>query len=914
MNNNNAESVHPARLVREDLLALLDRCELVPVTLLLAPAGSGKSTLLEQWRAFHAEQTVVLYRIYEADDEPIRFFRRLLKSIRRHVSDFDTSWFNPLGEAIMLSPAIMAEQLCEALGRFTQPIFLLLDDFHLIESPRIHAVFDVLVQRLPTNAHLVIASRAPVPFSVSKLKLDDKVLLLDQNDLRWNETQIAQFNHFLGGEALSPVFSEHLLKITEGWIAGIRLALLAQARAGTLSLTNFNGAQPDIVEYFGQVVFKNMSEQAREFFLFSSIFDKFNGALCDYVMRRTESALYMEKIATREMFMIPVEGEPGFYRYHLLLRNYLAGRLKIECQQAIPALHTQAMRYFLKQQEFELALHHAQQSEIAEHFTDVLETACKHWVNSGHFGEILKWVSPLPEVYILSRRVLIKALITALTLSRRFNQAWYYLEALVEVNRSHAEQPIVEPLEMQYLEIALNSFQKHKDFKLSETWEPLLQAQTPQHLRAPVMTLVAYHHFMEARLEQSIRYATQSKALLAPLGHGFMVSLTDLIIALCYRNGGQADLASKNVLAQYEATDKRSPAWANRATAMIVALYEQNQLEKAQQLCEDVLTVINSSSATEAITTVYITLSRLLHHRKMQVRASRLLEHLHSILQLGNYAHFLSQLAQESLRQAYRGGKPELLEAMAQRFHLPEKLASGVWETVRPYDESWERFGLAAVYWLLGKGACAQARRILNVLATSARASEMKGRALVIEANLLVVTANQQTRDVLADNVRSLYQQYRLENLSRYVFDEAPGFGELLKMLTAAGQQDLPERYRETYADFLGLDKGSDKSNNDKLTIGQAAPGRGVTEKPSQQKTAVEKMLPRHLMPHALTSREQEILEFLLTGMSNADISESTGIALSTIKWHLKNIYSKLNVSNRTEAIVRLSSRTSAAD
>lgn len=109
---------------------------------------------------------------------------------------------------------------------------------------------------------------------------------------------------------------------------------------------------------------------------------------------------------------------------------------------------------------------------------------------------------------------------------------------------------------------------------------------------------------------------------------------------------------------------------------MVVALYEQNQLVAAQQLCEDLMAEVNSSSATEAIATVYITLSRLLHRRQQTVRATRLLEQLASILQLGNYARFVSQLAQESLRQAYISGKVQ---------------ASTAWPSATGWPNCWPR-------------------------------------------------------------------------------------------------------------------------------------------------------------------------------------------------------------------------------
>ena len=218
----------------------------------------------------------------------------------------------------------------------------------------------------------------------------------------------------------------------------------------------------------------------------------------------------------------------------------------------------------------------------------------------------------------------------------------------------------------------------------------------------------------------------------------------------------------------------------------------RRRLVAAQQLCEDLMAEVNSSSATEAIATVYITLSRLLHRRQQTVRATRLLEQLASILQLGNYARFVSQLAQESLRQAYISGKSANLDSLAQRYRLAELLAEGYWDSARPHDECWERYGLACVYWLLGRGAKVRACRLLKVLDESLRHSELSVRRLIIEANLMVAGNSQPDLAAQRQELLRLLDAYGMVNISRSVFDEAPGFGPGLLALVCAEPTDTP--------------------------------------------------------------------------------------------------------------------------
>jgi LuxR family transcriptional regulator, maltose regulon positive regulatory protein len=865
-------------VLRESLLDLLARSEHFPLTLLLAPAGSGKSTLLEHWRAQRAVWPVLHYCLQARDNDPLCFFRHLIGSIRNLVGDFDSSWFNPLGVAAEMSAQRVSDHLADALARIEQPLFIVLDDFQWVDSPTILGPLAALLEKLPNNVRVILASRNHPGFSLSRLKLENALLCIDQHDLRLSAEQVQQLNQYLGGGSLSASYVDSLLAMTEGWMAGVKIALLAYARFGTCALERFNGSQPEIVDYFAHVVLRQLAPSLRDFLLCSGLFERFDGALCDHVLQRSGSALLLEDLAARQLFLLPVENSPGWFRYHALLQDFLCRRLLIEDHARLATLHKRAADYYMEQGEFEQALHHARCSGDQTLFFRLLENGCAYWVRAGQFADILRWLEPLADTLLLQQPKLLSWLIAALALSRRFHQAHYYLEALDGQDLTVCNAPL-EPAARAFLGVLLDLFEQDKDFVPPTAWRGLLGPGQSPEIRACALVVVAYQQLLDARLHEAIRCAIESKALLAQFGHSFLESYSDLIIALCHRNAGRASHARKQVCIDYRRTAKQAPAWVNRATAMVVVLYEQNQLDEAQRLCEELLAAVNSSSATEAIATVYITLARLLLRRQMAPRASRLLDQLSCILQLGNYARFVSQVAQESMRQAYLSGRSAAMEAVAQRYGLAERLQAGEWESARSYDECWERLGLACIYWLQARGAQSQAERILRVLAASLRQSEMRARLLVVEANLLVLAAPTQSPEQRLSALNRLLEEHGVVNISRSVFDEAPGFGIGLLSLAQAGLPAVPDKYRECYHEFL-----------------QESPAATA---PSPIPTSL------------LTEREVQILECLLSGQSNTQISVNTGIALSTTKWHLKNIYSKLNVSSRTEAILALRPRAS---
>ncbi len=464
-------------------------------------------------------------------------------------------------------------------------------------------------------------------------------------------------------------------------MAGVKVALLAYARFGTVALERFNGSQPEIVDYFGHVVLKRLSPQMHDFLLSCALFERFDGELCDHVLERSGSALLLEDLAARELFMLPVAEQPGCYRYHALLHDFLAKRLSLHKPLEVPRLHGRAALVFRQRGELEPALQHAQRCGEPALFQALLEEACDLWVRTAAFRRGAE-VAGAAQRGAAARESAsagaddsgpdsVSALPSGALLPGRAGDAQCRSGGAGGAAAAGAgAQPGAVPA--------------RPGLRPGGPLAGAAGGGRSSDTRALHLTILAYHHLMHGRLERSIGLALEAKALLAQTGQLFLESYADLIIALCHRNAGRPTCARKEVCQDYQRTQRSSPAWVNRATAMVVALYEQNQLAAAQQLCEDLMAMVTSSSATETIATVHITLSRLLYRRQSLGLAGRLLEQLSRILQLGNYARFASQVAQESMRQAFLDGRPAALDALAQRLGIEERLATGEWQRCSP--------------------------------------------------------------------------------------------------------------------------------------------------------------------------------------------------------------------------------------
>ncbi len=856
----------PSLLKRSPLVHKLQSGITGRLTLITAPAGYGKTTLIRQWLNTNPDAAIALLALSERDSNQARFFGRLGETLRTEVPAFDPTAFTPFDAGNNENPADIAEALRQGLAGVCHPVVVVIDDFqHLAGRPLILDTFNYLLESPPECLRLLIASRAEPELRLSQLHLHNQLTELTHEDLRFSTAETRQLCQALDQARVSENTLDHLLRLTEGWVTGLRLALLAARRSGEEALDTFAGHQPDVMAYFGDMVLRGLPDSLRSLCLQSSLFDRMTGPLCDQVLRHSGSALMLEELARQQLFVMPLGLDAGWYRFHPLLRGFLQTRLQREAPELVPVLHRRAAAWYLEAGDYHQALKHAHASEQPMLLGDALEAAFTVWAREGHFSGILFWEDHLQGNPLLLRTAIAVPLICALILSRRFDQAGTMLESF---RRSSPQDVVADHHQVlvRFLQLYLEMFQNDTRFISREDYDDLVRHSRHYDIYPLCLCMAAYHHLQHARPEQALNYARQGQEALKQTGHHFMADYAGLIIALCHRSLGRPGQATRDVEQAYSTMAPHGATRILRSTAMVVALYDQNRLTEAASLCNDLLPKLNKTSAIEVIATVYLTYARCLFANGQTDKATHLLAKLEHILEPARNQRFLSHLLAERLRQAWLGGSRERVEQLAQRARLAEKLQAGEWDKPQAYTEQRERQGLATVYWLRATGRPAIAARILRVLARELRETGLVARALAIDTNrqLCEPPGNQDSRQT----VNNLVQDYGLHNLTRNLFDEAPGFDTLLS--AAAGQGlDLPDNYQALYGNLLAVNAAANPA-------------------PTAQ----------------LTTREQVIYGLLLEGLNNRQISEQTGNTLSTIKWHLKNIYAKLGVSNRTEAVL----------
>lgn len=867
---------------RQDLETLLSKSQYFAVTLLIAPAGSGKTTLLDQWQAAHAQDLIARINLRHNQKSIQQVLKYMLSEIRNQVELFDAPIFNLFSDqtSLVANTDVYVNSVIQVLNSIAQPITLVVDDFHLMDDKYAQQFVLQLFEKIPKHVHFIISSRHHPKLNFSRLKLADNFLQIDHHDLMLAEPQIQELAQHVLGEKLKNNQLEKLNEVTEGWCAGVKIALLAMREHGEQGLTMFNGGQPDMMEYFATEVYQHLPENIKQFFLVSSLLERFNIEICHKLFKHEDSGSIVTDLLSRSAFIIEEKTNLGWYRYHSLLIDFLNKKRNeyySESQQS--DLHKISMQACMALGQYEMAVSHGARCQDRASYFDALISACEFWLKLGEFTHIVKALDELPEDQLLAHDQLAVMYAYSLILSRRFTHAQFFLSLLIENPSSLDTSPRPESFfgDVSFLRLSLKLLQQDIEKLDKQTIVSLLDESYLSEARIFSLIIAAYFELQNGDLKEAMRISIQAKTVMAKKGYVFLESYADLLIALCdrYMGRGVESITYISNLYQKSNFKKGGLPWVSLSTAMVVVYYEQNKLANSKELCETLLPHLTHTCVTDVISTIYLSLSRLLFIEEDYKKSQRILDQLDRILILGNYSRFCSQNLCEVVRQAYLERDYPRLNRLADKHKLRNVDVTEV-DLHGRFNEECERKVLAAFYVLCSNEDYQIAKKLMQELAHRLDNLSLISRTVVARCNLAVLAYKQGNQRFGVDHLKKIIAEYSITAISRTTFDEAPGLDEVFQYGLSNDTLVLPELFKYIFKTLLTdaeLESASDH---------------------------VEQLPLYHL-----TEKELIIYNLLSSGLSNADISAQSNVALSTTKWHLKNIYQKLGVSNRAQAIAR---------
>lgn len=294
------------------------------LTLISAPAGFGKTSLLAEWIR-GTEQSVAWLSLDEDDNDPVRFFAYLLATLQRIESDMGQTAQAMLQAPQPPPPVPLLTSVINDIAEIPQPFILVLDDYHTIETQPIHDALTFLLDHMPPQLHLIIATRVDPPLPIARLRARGQLTELRAADLRFTVEETTNFLNEVMELNLSAADVNALDVRTEGWIVGLQMAALSMRGRKDVSdfIKAFSGSHRFILDYLVEEVLEQQPGDIQEFLLETSILERMTDPLCDAITDRDDSQAILAQLEQANLFLVPLDDERRWYRYHHLFIDLL---------------------------------------------------------------------------------------------------------------------------------------------------------------------------------------------------------------------------------------------------------------------------------------------------------------------------------------------------------------------------------------------------------------------------------------------------------------------------------------------------------------------------------------------------------------------------------------------------------------
>jgi LuxR family maltose regulon positive regulatory protein len=391
----------PAGIVlRQRLTEAVKTCG-APVVLVVAPPGFGKTILLAQWAELD-DRPFAWVSLDRRDNDPLVLWNYLVAAIRRIVPGFGNAVDPALRSVGGAALDAIIPRILNELESTDREIVLVIDDYHWVTSPACHESIALLLERGPPNVQLLVSSRSDPPLPVARLRASGGLFELRAADLGFTEDETAELFGGAYGLNLGPESIATLQRRTEGWPAGLYLAFLSirEESDPTAALVEFGGSSRHVADYLTEVVLKSQTEEHRSFLLETSILERMCASLCDSVTERGDSARVLAEIERANLFLVPLDEQREWFRYHHLFAELLSDELRRRDMDMAPELHRRACEWFGSAGYVDEAI---QQAIAGGHLETAASLIATHWpayLNAGRLVSVTGWLEAFPRDFV----------------------------------------------------------------------------------------------------------------------------------------------------------------------------------------------------------------------------------------------------------------------------------------------------------------------------------------------------------------------------------------------------------------------------------------------------------------------------------------------------------------------------------
>ena len=377
------------------------------LTLIAAPAGFGKTTLVSEWVEGIDRPTAWL-SLDEGENDPTRFLAYLVTALQTIAATLGEGVLGVLQSSQPPPPEAILTALLNEITTLPDQFVLVLDDYHVIDAKPVDLALTFLVEHLPPQMHLVIATREDPLLPLARLRARGELTELRAADLRFTPSEAAEFLNSVMGLNLSPGNIAALEDRTEGWIAGLQLAALSMRGREDIPefIRAFTGDHRYILDYLVEEVLTRQPEPVRSFLLQTAILDRLSGSLCDAVTGQEKGNVRLEALEHGNFFVVALDDTRHWYRYHHLFAEVLSAHLLAEQPDQVATLHRRASEWYEQQGSAVDAIRHALAAADFARAADLVELGVLAMLRSRQEATLLDWLKVLPDEVLRCRPVL----------------------------------------------------------------------------------------------------------------------------------------------------------------------------------------------------------------------------------------------------------------------------------------------------------------------------------------------------------------------------------------------------------------------------------------------------------------------------------------------------------------------------
>lgn len=835
---------------RQRLVDLIEQGIQGKLTLISAPAGFGKTIILSQWVSQTAHSTAWI-SLDETDNDAIRFWRYVSQGLRGALSPIIGKRITQLAFTLpSLSMSTFLDALINELHIANQPLAILLDDYHVITETSIHDSLTYFIDHIPQHIHLLISTRNELPFPIVRWRVRNELTMINTEQLKFTLPESEAFYQEINGLSLSANQIASFSHKTEGWVTGMQLVSIS-LRSEThyeRFIESFTGYNRNIADYLFHEVIVKLPEDVQYFLIRTSVLERLDAKACDDITLMSDGIVMLDKLKAWNLFLVPLDDQDTWYRYHHLFVEYLRNLAKRQYPDLWVSTNLLASSSLAKRGLMDEAIDHAiaagdfimTEKLLSQHIANVLQR--------GEFPTLLRWFGSFPSHAVLSPEIsLLYAFILVVTgqVKQAEQQLTHIEKQLISLGNGEARQQLQSGL----LFVKANFVFASGQF---EQWHAFVSGIMDEFLpHSPI-----FYNFNYNQSDPLVRRnAFGLKGALSPDTERIGMLFSSVLV----KHGWEESLINLYLI-----------------QSLAEGYYEWNRLEESQALLHKLerithVQVIPGLFVPNRITQAYVYSANGQHELSHAI----LEEAITSVLKLGE-THWVSYLRASQIQLYLLQGEFPAAKKAIRTLRISAK--------DRPtFNKEFEYLALSR---LLGAQHKEQeALRLLELLKPQAHR----------ENNLMCRVEISITQACLLEQLG--HRSHALLALNEaLVIGEANGY---IRSFIDVG--DVMRKLLLRY-----LDRGGRSNTLDSSTLSPVS--NTYIEKLLQampSKQVKETAFPSPALVEELTRTELRLLQLIHQGDSNKQLADKLSLSIGTIKVYVSRVYNKLGVSSRTQALAR---------